>query len=422
MRTSATVFLFATVAWCLPARAQQEQPGSFPGSVIEQIAPAAAPRGKARPVRVGNAPPFYSPAELQVTAGESVVWQNDPNADTHSIVADDASFASPDIAPGQSWEWKFTEASTVRYRCRIHPWMQGTVRVAAREARLEAMTKPAGSAIRSSRVSGRGTIALLAERDGKPMIMVRGRGGDAWRELRLPDGVPAPEPERWWITADDCLWLDRGSGMILRHADDSKGWEKVSPEGSSTRHVAPLAGGVCWLVATAAAELGRWDARTGRLDRFPLGVAVRGVRAVASGDPESLWLLDSSGSTIVSFNTSKKRATTFAMPRGAGVTAIAADGQTLWYLDVRRSKVGRIRDGWIHEFHLGGGGEPESIASGGGRVFLAYRGGGVGRLDDGGRLIPYGAPNGRGAGALAADASGRVYRLNGADILAFDLD
>jgi plastocyanin len=48
---------------------------------------------------------------------------------THNITADDASFTSGNLPPGNTFEHTFTVAGSYAYHCSIHPTMKGTVTV-----------------------------------------------------------------------------------------------------------------------------------------------------------------------------------------------------------------------------------------------------------------------------------------------------
>jgi plastocyanin len=61
-------------------------------------------------------PPGFSPALLSVHVNDTVVFLNDASpAATYSVVADDQSFASPPIAPGQQWTITFTQPGAHEY-------------------------------------------------------------------------------------------------------------------------------------------------------------------------------------------------------------------------------------------------------------------------------------------------------------------
>jgi plastocyanin len=95
------------------------------------LAPAgASPKGKAAPalVIVIEAMKFL-PAVLNVTAGDTVIWQNkDPFP--HNVVSADKQIHSPDIPAGGSWKFKAKKAGEFAYVCTLHPGMSGKLVVA----------------------------------------------------------------------------------------------------------------------------------------------------------------------------------------------------------------------------------------------------------------------------------------------------
>jgi plastocyanin len=68
----------------------------------------------------------YKPAEIEVGAGDTVVWMNDDDTD-HLVKADDGSFSSGRIASGRSFEHKFDKPGQFIYHDDLHPRMRGTV-------------------------------------------------------------------------------------------------------------------------------------------------------------------------------------------------------------------------------------------------------------------------------------------------------
>jgi plastocyanin len=68
----------------------------------------------------------FGPASITVKTGQTVTWTNQDNA-AHTVVADDNSWASPNIAKGESYTHTFTSAGTFTYHCSIHPTMKATV-------------------------------------------------------------------------------------------------------------------------------------------------------------------------------------------------------------------------------------------------------------------------------------------------------
>ena len=72
----------------------------------------------------------FTPAEVTVAAGEVVTWSNDAGQG-HTATADDGSFDSAEIGPGDRFVTVFAEAGVYAYHCTIHPRMTGRVIVEA---------------------------------------------------------------------------------------------------------------------------------------------------------------------------------------------------------------------------------------------------------------------------------------------------
>lgn len=70
----------------------------------------------------------FDPNNISVSIGQEVTWTNNDST-THTIVADDNSFNSGDIKPGQNFKKTFNSAGTVNYHCSIHSSMTGKVEV-----------------------------------------------------------------------------------------------------------------------------------------------------------------------------------------------------------------------------------------------------------------------------------------------------
>jgi hypothetical protein len=71
---------------------------------------------------------FFSPAQITVQPGTTVTWVNRGKA-PHTVTADDGSFDSGKLQPGQSFSHKFQNPGTVAYHCEIHPSMTASVTV-----------------------------------------------------------------------------------------------------------------------------------------------------------------------------------------------------------------------------------------------------------------------------------------------------
>jgi plastocyanin len=73
----------------------------------------------------------FTPANVRVRPGTSVTWVNcgtsgDPS---HTATADDATWTSTLLAPGQTFTREFTTVGAFAYHCEPHPSMMATVTV-----------------------------------------------------------------------------------------------------------------------------------------------------------------------------------------------------------------------------------------------------------------------------------------------------
>lgn len=68
----------------------------------------------------------YTPARIEVAAGTTIRWTNSDQVD-HTVTAQDGSWDSGIIRPGETWERTFTRPGTYDFFCIPHPFMKGTV-------------------------------------------------------------------------------------------------------------------------------------------------------------------------------------------------------------------------------------------------------------------------------------------------------
>ena len=73
---------------------------------------------------------FFDPADAAVEPGTSIVWVNQ-GQEPHTVTADDGSFDSGVLNPGDSFMVTFLGSGTLTYHCEIHPSMVGSVTVGA---------------------------------------------------------------------------------------------------------------------------------------------------------------------------------------------------------------------------------------------------------------------------------------------------
>jgi plastocyanin len=73
---------------------------------------------------------YFENKDIYVKAGTTVTFKNE-GKNTHTATADDASWTTPDLAPGSTGTHSFASAGTVLVHCRYHQstGMVGTVHV-----------------------------------------------------------------------------------------------------------------------------------------------------------------------------------------------------------------------------------------------------------------------------------------------------
>lgn len=71
----------------------------------------------------------FSPATVNIIAGDTIRWKNDDTRD-HQVVSTTGTFASPVLRPGRTYSFTFEVAGTYRYRDALVPTSIGTIRVA----------------------------------------------------------------------------------------------------------------------------------------------------------------------------------------------------------------------------------------------------------------------------------------------------
>jgi plastocyanin len=69
----------------------------------------------------------FSPADLTVKAGETIVWVN-RDLLAHTATAKNGAFESKVIQPGESWRFVAKTPGSFPYTCAFHP-MKGTLTV-----------------------------------------------------------------------------------------------------------------------------------------------------------------------------------------------------------------------------------------------------------------------------------------------------
>ena len=73
-----------------------------------------------------NDQPFFPPEISVSSEGNIVSWTNDDSIE-HTVTADDRSFDSGPISPGDTFDNTFDSRGEFGYHCSIHPFMAGVV-------------------------------------------------------------------------------------------------------------------------------------------------------------------------------------------------------------------------------------------------------------------------------------------------------
>jgi len=111
-----------------------------PPAEIRDTAPVEKPKAKDEPTALAaasttvNIKDFeFGPSSVTVNVGDTVTWSNS-GPTGHSATANDGSFDTGILAKGESGSHTFTNAGTFSYICKPHPFMKGTIVVAAASA------------------------------------------------------------------------------------------------------------------------------------------------------------------------------------------------------------------------------------------------------------------------------------------------
>jgi plastocyanin len=69
----------------------------------------------------------FSPKELKVKKGDTVIWTNSDDRD-HTVTADEEKgFKSGNLGNGKTFKYKFDKVGKYTYHCEYHPRMKATI-------------------------------------------------------------------------------------------------------------------------------------------------------------------------------------------------------------------------------------------------------------------------------------------------------
>lgn len=91
-------------------------------------APPVAPVQTAKTVQVSIKSFKFTPADITVNVGDTVVWTNEDSA-PHTVESSEGTLRSDQLSNGDTYSYKFTKAGKYSYICGIHPSMKGSVTV-----------------------------------------------------------------------------------------------------------------------------------------------------------------------------------------------------------------------------------------------------------------------------------------------------
>jgi plastocyanin len=87
----------------------------------------AAPR-KPATVKVAIEGMQFSPADVAVKAGDTIVWTN-TDIVAHTVTSPTGAFDSNLIPPGGKWKFTVRKTGAFGYKCSYHPTMTATFKV-----------------------------------------------------------------------------------------------------------------------------------------------------------------------------------------------------------------------------------------------------------------------------------------------------
>jgi LPXTG-motif cell wall-anchored protein len=108
---------------------------------------------------------FFDPDQLSVAPGTTVTWVNEGQA-PHTTTADDGTWDSGTLQPGEDFSFTFDQPGTYTYHCSIHPDMTASVKVSgggeatsSASASMSASASPSASASASPSASASASVS-----------------------------------------------------------------------------------------------------------------------------------------------------------------------------------------------------------------------------------------------------------------------
>ena len=118
--SAVAVLLLATIAMAqsmdqtqIPGQAQGPTPSGVEATPVHS------------PLTVNIHDHAFDPDQIIVDPGTTVTWVNKEDSIAHTVTADDGSFDSGTLNPGDSYSVMFDGSGQVAYHCKLHPDMTG---------------------------------------------------------------------------------------------------------------------------------------------------------------------------------------------------------------------------------------------------------------------------------------------------------
>jgi plastocyanin len=132
MRTKATFLALplaiVALAGCGSSSSSSSHASAATAATSPKTPAAATMPAKANTVMVSMKGLAFMPATIHAKVGETVMWMNmDTPQHTVTYVSGPKFHSSGDINPGGMFSIKLTQAGTIHYMCKIHPFMLGTI-------------------------------------------------------------------------------------------------------------------------------------------------------------------------------------------------------------------------------------------------------------------------------------------------------
>ena len=97
-----------------------------PPAVAQDAGVESVPIQNATSVNIGDN--FFDPPDAAIEPGSTITWTNNGD-EPHTVTADDGSFDSGVLNPGDSYTVAFDGQGTLTYHCAIHSEMRGSVTI-----------------------------------------------------------------------------------------------------------------------------------------------------------------------------------------------------------------------------------------------------------------------------------------------------